>query len=160
MCFLVIICDTIIIPFPFIAYTTAVCRNCIRLIKGQTKRAGTARTREWVSEWEREIARESLASHSAPVPVRALDGRVIRLEVSVFVNLWGSDRRLHALLSPVVSFSGGRGEWSRFYIDVHRGISPLFFLQWIPAGYEPGCFCSCCGRTVVGHRSFRHSSCK
>lgn len=56
----------------------------------------------------------------------------------MFVNLGGSDRRLHALLSPVVSFSGGRGEWSRFYIDVHRGISPLFFYNGFLRGTSLG----------------------
>lgn len=36
----------------------------------------------------------------------------------------------------------------------------FFFLQWIPAGYEAGCFWSCYGRTGLWHRSFPHSSCK
>ena len=74
---------------------------------------------------EGERDRETEIASPSSLPVRALDGWVIRLEVSRFVNLCGSDRLPHAPFAHVAPFIGGCWERSRLDTDARRGISPL-----------------------------------
>ena len=76
----------------------------------------------------REGQRERLKS-PAPVPVTELDGRVIRLEASGFVNLRGSDRlpltrRSHT--APIPRRRTGEAV-SLFVVFRAGGVPPLFF---------------------------------